>query len=207
MQYITVTYRARVSPSTSTARGRPRNRSIDGCVVEAALAELATKGYAAFSLAAVAEAAGTTRPALYRRWKDKTALVVDAVARLAETEPPVVTGEPFPDLVAELENFAHCIAAAGAGPLAGMMLADDVDEAVRAAYLERLVAPRRARLRRILTSAIERGELDREADLDVAGSFLTGSWYAFRIAGSQIPDDWARRVAALVWAACAPRAD
>ena len=28
--------------------------------------------------------AGTTRPAIYRRWKDKPALVVDAIARLAE---------------------------------------------------------------------------------------------------------------------------
>jgi AcrR family transcriptional regulator len=167
------------------------------------LAELAAKGYAAFSLSSVAEAAGTTRPALYRRWKDKTALVVDAVAHLAETDLPKVTGEPFTDLVAELENFAHCITAAGAGPLAGLMLADGVDEAVRTAYLERLVAPRRARLRTILTSAIERGDLDADADLEVAGSFLTGSWYAYRIAGRAIPDDWAQRVATLVWAACA----
>jgi AcrR family transcriptional regulator len=195
-----------VSPSPSTTRGRPRDPSIDGCVVDAALAELATTGYAAFSLSAVAEAAGTTRPALYRRWKDKAALVVDAVAQLAETDPPRVTGEPFTDLVAELENFAHCIAAAGAGPLAGLMLAGTVDEAVRTAYLERLVAPRRARLHTILTSAIERGDLDAGADLEVAGSFLTGSWYAYRIAGREIPDNWAQRVAALVWAACAREA-
>jgi AcrR family transcriptional regulator len=170
------------------------------------LAELASKGYAAFSLAAVAEAAGTTRPALYRRWKDKTALVVDAVALLAEADPPVVTGEPLTDLVAELENFAHCITAAGAGPLAGMMLSDEVDDEVRAAYLQRLVAPRRARLTSILAAAVENGDLDAAADLDVAGSLLTGSWYAYRIAGRDLPDDWAARVVQLVWDACSPRA-
>lgn len=189
-----------------TTRGRPRDPSIDSCVVEAALAELASKGYAAFSLAAVADAAGTTRPALYRRWKDKTALVVDAVAHLAEADPPVVTGEPRTDLVAELENFAHCITAAGASPLAGMMLSDEVDAAVRAAYLQRLVAPRRARLTSILAAAVESGDLDAAADLDVAGSFLTGSWYAYRIAGRDLPDDWAARVVQFVWDACSPRA-
>lgn len=193
-----------MSGTPSTTRGRPRDRSIDAGIVDAALAELACKGYAAFSLASVAEAAGTTRPALYRRWKDKTALVVDAVAQLAEADPPAVTGEPFTDLVAELGNFAHCIAAAGAEPLAGMMLADEVDEAVRTAYLDRLVAPRRARLRGILEAAVDRGDLDAAADLEVAGSFLTGSWYAYRIAGRDIPEDWAQRVAALVWAACSP---
>lgn len=192
-----------MSPSPSTPRGRPRDPAIDSGVLDAALVELATKGYAAFSMAAVAEAARTTRPAIYRRWSDKAALVVDAVAHLAEAAPPPVTGDPFPDLVAELDNFAHCIMAAGAEPLAGLMLGDEVDHAVRTAYLERLVAPRRARLLSILTCAIERGELDPGADLDVAGSFLTGSWYAFRIADRDIPQDWAQRVAALVWASCA----
>lgn len=191
-----------MSETSTAARGRPRDTAIDGCVLDAALGELASKGYAAFSLAAVAEAAGTTRPAIYRRWKDKTALVVDAVARLAEADRPVVTGRPFADLVSELENFRHCITAAGALPLVGLMLSDDVEPAVREAYLERVVVPRRARIRAILQAAIDAGELSAEADLDVAGSFLTGSWYAFRVADRPVPDDWAQRVATLVWTAC-----
>lgn len=193
-----------MTPQHAPARGRPRDAGIADCVLDAALAELASKGYAAFSLTAVAEAAGTTRPALYRRWKDKTALVVDAVARLAEADPPSVTEDPFEDLVAELENFRHCITAAGALPLAGLMLADDVEEPVREVYLARVVAPRRGRIRAILREGIASGALAEDADLEVAGTFLTGSWYAFRVAGAPVPDDWARRVATLVWRACAP---
>ncbi len=188
-------------------RGRPRDGAIDAGVLDAALRELATKGYAAFSLTAVADAAGTTRPALYRRWKDKAALVVDAVARLAEADPPVVTGEAFIDLVAELDNFAHCITAAGAQPLAGLMLSDALDEPVRAAYLERLVAPRRERLRAIFEAGVASGALRADADLEVVGSLLTGSWYAFHIAGRPVPRDWSRRVATLAWAACGGEAD
>lgn len=186
----------------AAVRGRPRDRSIDDGVLEAALAELASKGYAGFSLSSVAEAAGTTRPAIYRRWQGKQALVVDAVARLAESEPPAVTGDPFADLVAELENFRRCISEAGSLPLVGLMLGDEVDDAVRATYLERIVAPRRSRIRALLRAGIARGDLDADADLDVAGTFLTGSWYATHVAGHRPPRDWASRVAALVWTAC-----
>lgn len=191
---------------TEMTRGRPRDPSIDACVLDAALAELGTKGYVGLSFASVAEAAGTTRPALYRRWKDKASLVVDAVAHLAESDLPAVTGEPYTDLVAELQHFRHCITDAGALPLAGLMLADDIEPAVREAYLDRIVAPRRARLRRILESAATRGDIAADADLDIAGSFLTGSWYAFRIAGRPVPRDWAARVSTMVWAACGGRA-
>ena len=192
-------------PRTSAAAapsGRPRDAAIDSGVLDAALAELGSKGYAAFSIAAVAEAAGTTRPAVYRRWRDKSALVVDAVARLAAVEPPPVSGDAYTDLVAELDNFAHCISAAGALPLAGLMLSDTIDPQVRTAYLERVVGPRRQRLRAVLESAVAAGDLDPGADLEVAGSFLTGSWYSFHVAGRPVPPDWAGRVAALVWAAC-----
>lgn len=200
MQYMPVTYYCGMPRTSPPAVGRPRDAAIDACVLDAALRELGAKGYGAFSLAAVAEAAGTTRPALYRRWKDKPALVVDAVARLAEADLPEVTGDPKRDLVAELENFAHCIQATGALPLAGLMLSDEVEPAVRAAYLERIVAPRRARLRALLAAAVDSGELAATADLEVAGSFLTGSWYAFHIAGRPVPSDWAARVVDLVWA-------
>ena len=193
------------SSTSGARRGRPRDTAIDEEVLDAALAELGARGYSGFSLAAVAEAAGTTRPAVYRRWRDKTALVVDAVARLAEARPPEVTGDARADLVSELEDFRHCISETGALPLAGLMLTDDVDPAVREAYLERVVAPRRGRIRSILERAVSAGELSADADLDVAGSFLTGSWYAFHVASRPVPPDWAERVAALVWAACSRR--
>lgn len=186
----------------SARSGRPRDEAIDSYVLDATLGELSTKGYNGFSLAAVAEAAGTTRPAIYRRWNCKDALIVDAVARLAETEAPETTGVHFTDLVAELEDFRHCIGAVGALPLAGVMLGDAVDPDVRAAYVERVVAPRRSRIRAILDSAVAGGELDNDADLEVATTFLTGSWYSYRVADRDAPVDWPRRVATLIWRSC-----
>ena len=182
--------------------GRPRDAAIDEAVLEATLRQLARDGMTALSLASVAAEARTTRPAIYRRWKDKTALVVAAVAHLARVAPPSSTGEPFTDLVGELEHFQHCITEAAALPLAGLMMGDGVDPAVRARYTRDIVRPRRTRIRACLDRAVERGQLPADADLPVAGSFLTGSWYAFALSGTTPPDDWALRTTTLVWRAC-----
>ena len=186
---------------TSTP-GRPRDTAIDEAVLTATLRQLARDGMGGLSLAAVAAEAGTNRPALYRRWKDKTELVVDAVAHLARVDPPTVTGDPFTDLVAELEHFRHCITEAGALPLVGLMLGEGGSREVRRRYAEEVVAPRRARIRACLTAAVDRGELSPDAELTIAASFLTGSWYSLALAGADVPDDWARRTATLVWRAC-----
>lgn len=185
-----------------TTTGRPRDTAIDDAVLEATLRQLARDGMTGLSLASVAAEAGTTRPAIYRRWKDKTALVVDAVAHLARVAPPETTGDHFTDLVGELEHFRHCITEASALPLAGLMIGDGVDPAVREQYTLEIVRPRRARIRACLDGAVARGELPADADLAVAGSFLTGSWYAFALSGTKPPDDWALRTATLVWRAC-----
>ena len=184
------------------ATGRPRDASIDDAVLDATLHRLARDGFAGLSLASIAAEAGTSRPAIYRRWPDKESLVVDAVARLAQVEPPDVGASPFDDLIAELEHFRHCITEAAALPLAGLMLGDDVNETLRVRYRDLIVAPRRTRIRACLQRAIDEGSLDPDADVVVAGTFLTGSWYAFALAGVPPPDDWAHRTAALVWRAC-----
>lgn len=179
--------------------GRPRDAGIDAAVLGVARAQLAEHGLAGLSIAAVADAAGTTRPAVYRRWPDKLELAVAAVAALAEVAPPHPTDDPFADLVAELEHFRHCITESGSLALAAAMLADGVDERLRRSYREHLVVPRRARLQRCLARAAEAGLLAPGADLAVAGSVFTGSWYAYALSGTRPPDDWADRLARLVW--------
>ncbi|MEO8107998.1 MAG: helix-turn-helix domain-containing protein, partial [Actinomycetes bacterium] len=77
-----------VSDAGGTTRpaGRPRDAGIDHSVLAATRRQLAASGFAALSVAAVAFEAGTTRPAIYRRWPTKSDLAVAAVANLAEAE-------------------------------------------------------------------------------------------------------------------------
>lgn len=182
--------------------GRPRDAGIDRSVLEAARRHLSVHGLHGLSLAAVAEEAGTTRPALYRRWPTKLDLALAAVADLAEVAPPVPTDDPFEDLVAELEHFRHCITDPSARALSGVVLQEDVPPDFTRVYRERLVKPRRARIRACIDRGITDGLLEPGADVVVASTFATGSWYAFAIGGATVPRDWARRTARLVWLAC-----
>ncbi|KTE16711.1 hypothetical protein ATE71_06100 [Sphingopyxis sp. H115] len=60
-------------------RGRPMSAELDDAILEAACDVLAKHGYRGFSFDAVAKAAGTTRPAIYRRWEKREDLLLAAL--------------------------------------------------------------------------------------------------------------------------------
>jgi AcrR family transcriptional regulator len=159
-------------------------------VLKAAARHLAAHGYEAMSVAAVAEEAGTTRQALYRRWPGKAELSAAALSAFADRATEAEGADPFADLVAELADFQRGVSRPGRLSLAGTMLQDSVEAEVRARYQAEVVAPRRRRLR-----------LDLDADLDVAVTMCTGSWYARALAGARQPRNWPLRTATLVWRA------
>jgi AcrR family transcriptional regulator len=186
-------------------RGRPRSAAIDEAVLAAVRRQLSEGGYASLSFAAVAAEAGTTRPAIYRRWATKAALAESAMASYPTGDPPVpaveAPSDPFADLVAELEDFRHGVGRPGRLSLVGTMLQTTTASDAAARYRARVIAPRRARLRAILERAAAQGAIDGDADLEVAVTMLTGSWYARCLAGDPEPEDWPQRVAALAWRA------
>ena len=55
---------------TPTA-GRPRDPRIDAAILRATADLLVEIGYSSLTMAAVADRAGTTKTALYRRWSSK----------------------------------------------------------------------------------------------------------------------------------------
>lgn len=181
--------------------GRSRNAEIDVKVLAAARRHLSVHGFEAMSLAAIADEAGTTRQALYRRWPTKAALAADVVGALEQYGDFVRTQDPFLDLVTELVDFQRGVSRSGRLSLVGTMLQETTDAEVATRYRSRIVAPRRARLRGILERARDSGLIDADADLEVAITMCTGSWYARALAGLPAPERWPERTAALVWRA------
>jgi AcrR family transcriptional regulator len=174
-------------------------------VLEVAARHLAAYGYEAMSVAAVADEAGTTRQAVYRRWRDKRELADAAISSVADRPRGSDTGDPFADLVAELADFQRGVSKPGRLSLVGTMLQDSIEPDVRARYRESIIAPRRLRLRRILERARDLELIDRDADIEVAVTMGTGAWYARALAGSPAPRGWAERTATLLWRAVGGR--
>jgi AcrR family transcriptional regulator len=193
-----------MSTASSAERkpGRARDPGIDARVLAVASRQLSHLGYEAMSVAAVAHEAGTTRQALYRRWPDKASLAADALlAAAAEAPREAASSSPLADLTAELADFQRGVSMPGRLSLVGTMLQDATAPEARARYQARVIAPRRARIRAILERARQLEMIHADADLDVAVSLCTGSWYALALAGQPAPEDWPARTAALVWRA------
>lgn len=179
--------------------GRPRDAAIDAAILAAAQRHLANTGYEAMSLSAVAAEAGTTRQALYRRFPTKADLATAAVAALSAAVKRPATEDPFADLVAELRGFVDAMIGPTGLAMVGAMLQGTTEPELVELYRGRLVRPRVARLAAILERAQGSGHLDHDADVDLATTFLTGSWYALGLQGTCPPPDWAARTAALAW--------
>lgn len=104
-----------------------------------ATAELLVEvGYANLTLTAIAERAGTTRPALNRRWPSLAHLVHEAAFPAALTTPLPRTGVPTEDLrtlvSGALAAFAHPVARAAAP---GLVAAITADPSLHQALLQR----------------------------------------------------------------------
>lgn len=185
----------------SSSRGRPRDLSIDERVLEVARRHLARVGYDAMALAAVAEEAGTTRQAIYRRWPSKADLATSAIASLAERTHPEPTGDHYADLVAELESFRRGVTRPDGLSMVGAMLIESTDRELVHLFRQRVVAPRRHRITVILERARADGLLDPDADIELAVTTCTGSWYARALASDRPLRAWPARLARFVWSA------
>jgi AcrR family transcriptional regulator len=76
----------------SGGRTRRRGAALEAALLDAAWDELQATGYAAMTMEAVADRAGTSRAVLYRRWPRRAQLVIAALRR----HRPIVSGE-IPD--------------------------------------------------------------------------------------------------------------
>src|SRR6202020_1073962 len=83
--------------------GRPRDPRIDAAILTATADLLVQIGYSNLTLAAIAERAGTTKAALYRRWSSKAELVHEAAFPATPATLPRPTGTIAADVRAMLE--------------------------------------------------------------------------------------------------------
>ncbi|ADI06860.1 TetR family transcriptional regulator [Streptomyces bingchenggensis BCW-1] len=146
--------------------GRPRSAEADRAILGATRAALVELGWSKLTMGDVAARAGVAKTTLYRRWTNKSELVVDAVAALLDEQ------LELPDLGslrADVEETVLRFAALLTRPEAGTSLMAVVAEATRdEALRERIRTTIVNRQKRLVLLGRERaqarGELPREAD-------------------------------------------
>ena len=180
--------------------GRPRDPRIDAAVLGAAAELLAEVGYANLTMAAVAERAGTTKTALYRRWSSKAELVHEAafpVAPTALTTPEGDIGGDVRAMVAAARDVftSPVVRAALPGLIADM--ADDAD--LHARVVRRFVGLFGA-VRDRLDRAVARGEVHADVDPQRMIEIIGGATLLRLLLdpGGSLDDDWVEQTAAIV---------
>jgi len=147
--------------------GRPRDPRIDEAILRATTELLVQVGYSNLTLAAVAERAGTTKTALYRRWSSKPELVHEAVFPVAPTALVTSPGDEK-DTAADVRAMigatrdvftSPVVCAALPGLVADMTADADLNSRVLARF-EGLFDT----VRLWLTEAIERGDVHPDVD-------------------------------------------
>jgi AcrR family transcriptional regulator len=161
---------------TEARPGRPRDRQIDAAVLKATLAVLDESGYGGLTLEEVARRAGTTTPAIYRRWPSRQQLVLSALAQRLGNAPAPDTGCTLCDLDECLKVFVAAFRRIPPGVI-GPLFADCAgDGERRAAFMATLFDPPRATVREALERAHAGGELRDDVDieliLDLIGSLV-----------------------------------
>ena len=184
--------------------GRPRDARLDAAIVQATVDLLEERGYSDLSLAAIAERAGTTTAAIYRRWGSKSELVARAVFRTDGDDVVADTG----DLAADLETMVRWAVdkiyrPAALAAIAGLISesrGDRRERAADAAGASRLVSER-------LDRAKAAGELRSDVDTSVLTALIDGPVLHAALGGmTGIDDAWIAQLVRVVLEGALPPA-
>jgi AcrR family transcriptional regulator len=189
-----------IDPVRARAAGRPLDENVDAAILETAWRLLLQEGYARMSIARVAEVARVGRPAIYRRYRDKSELVAAVLAHKQGQNQPIDTGSTRGDLIAHLEFARRRFRV----ELAGTMMVEgrkhpELLEGFRRGMLE----PRVADIVAALERGKERGEIRPDLDSQVAVHALLGAFMYHRIAQGQPKKGWGEHVLDQLWPAFA----
>jgi AcrR family transcriptional regulator len=197
------------SIAEARGRGRPRSEKAQKAILAAAIDLLLEHGLHAMSMDAVAERAGVSKATIYRWWPSKELLALDALATEWQVTGPAVTrdtGSLRGDLLARLRPWLRQLRDKPYGRVvAGLVATAQADAEFAELYLERFVRPRRDAMRPILLRAIDRGEIPRSVDLEVALDLIYGPIYHRMLHGhAPLDERFARNLVDTILAGIAP---
>nr|WP_090281548.1 TetR/AcrR family transcriptional regulator [Mycolicibacterium komanii]CRL78103.1 transcriptional regulator [Mycolicibacterium komanii] len=180
--------------------GRPRDPRIDAAILRATADLLAEIGYSNLTIAAVAERAGTTKTALYRRWSSKAELVHEAAFPAA----PTAIATPPGDIAADIRAMLAATRDVFSTPVVRAALPGLIADMVADAELNVRVMDRFtgvfAAVRNRLADAVARGEVYPDVDPDRLVEVIGGATLLRMLLqpGEPLGDDWVEQTTAIV---------
>jgi AcrR family transcriptional regulator len=192
----------------SRAPGRPREAATDEAIADAVLTWLDEHCYSSLTIEKLAQLAGVGKPTIYRRWKTKADMVLDAYTARVTARAPAYA--PTEDAYADLQVYLERLFTVSNHPTNGRALRcfiaeSQYDAEFQRKYYDKFLQPRREAMKVILRHGQALGQIRRDLDLEVACDLVYGA-FAARLIHGALPLDatFARDLVATLRAGFSP---
>jgi AcrR family transcriptional regulator len=195
---------------TTAKPGRRAERSRQA-ILDATRELLDQGDVGALTVEAVAARSGVAKTTIYRRWRDKWELALDAVMidMLPRFDEPVDVGDTRKELLTFVDAAVRMLAATPFGPaMQGLVSQIATDPELAHVYREQVVAARMAELAPVIARGIARGDLRPGTDVRLVHELLLGPvFYRLLLSGAPLDHTLAARLVDAILAGFAPRTD
>ncbi len=177
--------------TAAPVRSRRRGEALETAIRDAVVDLVVQKGAAGVTMEAVAAAAGTSKPVLYRRWPDRAALLRDTLVPMAmQAIPHTDTGSYRSDMLAILHGWADFFRSPQGVIAPAIVGAMPHDPELASAFRQGVIAWRKAAMAETIARGVERGELRADVPVEILRELGQAMlWHRFLVTGDEITDD------------------
>ncbi len=158
---------------TGVAAGRPRSEQAHRAILDATLELLVEVGFSAMTVEGVASRAGVGKATIYRRWASKLPLVVEAFGQLPGFE-EVDTGNLAEDLKKMLRSYLQVFHSSPLSAVLPSLAGERTHNPELSELFEPVSKDRRQPLVRAFERAVDRDEVPRDLDVELAADLVVG---------------------------------
>ena len=196
----------------TAARADPRVERSRQAILDATLQLLAQDGdVGSLTVEAVAARSGVAKTTIYRRWRDKWELALDAVMidMLPRLDEPVDVGDTRKELLTFINSVVKMLATPPYGQAMQALVSQiATDPDLARVYREQVVEPRHAELTPVIKRGIARGDLRPDTDVRLIHELLVGPiFYRLLFSGAPLDRNLGRRIVDAILAGFALRTE
>ena len=201
-----------VQPTTAAARRPdPRVERSRQAILDATRELLADGDVGSLTVEAVASRSGVAKTTIYRRWRDKWELALDAVMidMIPRFEKPVDVGDTRKELLTFINQVVRMQASAPFGPaMQGLVSQIATDPELARVYRDQVVQPRMDQLAPVIERGIARGDLRPDTDVRLVHELLVGPiFYRLLFSGAPLTRNLGPRIVDAILAGFTPRSE
>jgi len=169
-------------------KGRPRSEKTEKAILAATYKLLMEDGFQSMTVDCIAKEAGVSKATIYKWWPNKAAVVADSFfAASHELNHTPDTGSVEQDLLLQLGHLNSFLQTDKGRVITELIAQGQFDPDVASAYRTRYFAPRRLAAREILQRGVERGELQKDLDIELGIDLIFAPlFYRMLVTGAQV---------------------